>query len=189
MKHKKISPSLLGFLIAVILSVGSMAVYFVFLQKDEFYLLDNPTSKPTVVELNDVKYHLQPYEQKKVDLNKGRNSIKIYDDKNKIIRDTFFNVETKRGVINPTFNKYYIFTQYYGHVENKDSLMLSESMNIDNKNYFGKIEADSTLFISDFYFNLNEDFQKVIKNIDSLERRKKIFRKKDFIDYYTNNYR
>ena len=44
------------------------------------------------------------------------------------------------------------------------------------------------MYIEDFYYNLDEDYDKVIKNIDKIESRTKIYRKQDFLDFYKENY-
>ena len=184
---KKINAPTLGFIIAFSASVISMLIYFVFLQKDHYFLIDNPTNKPIELTINQVKYQIESNQNQKVELEKGYNTIQ-FKDKNGQIKDTFFNVNSQRGVINPTLNEYITFTQYYGYIPNKDSLMTSKSTTINNKIYFGDLKQENSIFISDFYFNLDEDYQKLIKNIDTLERRKKIFRKADFINFYEEKF-
>lgn len=44
------------------------------------------------------------------------------------------------------------------------------------------------LYTEDFYYNVNEDYDKVIKNIQKVEFRTKIFRKQDFLNYYKDYY-
>jgi hypothetical protein len=44
------------------------------------------------------------------------------------------------------------------------------------------------LYIEDFYYNVDEDYDKMIKNIDKLESRTKIYRKEDFKNFYKENY-
>ena len=39
------------------------------------------------------------------------------------------------------------------------------------------------LYIEDFYYNVDEDYDKIIKNIDKLESRTKIYRKEDFKNF------
>jgi hypothetical protein len=182
------SASIKGLIIAVSFAVLSMMMYFWFLKKDNYFVMDNPTSSKIEVEWNSKKIILSPFEIKKIEVNEGSNRL-FFKEKNGNQLDTILNIKGLRGVINPTKTTYYIFTQLYGVVKNKDSIMLSQSTIIKDKVYFGNIKKDSSLFIQDFYFNLDEPYQKLIKNIDTIEKRKKIFREKEFINYYNQNFK
>ena len=45
------------------------------------------------------------------------------------------------------------------------------------------------LYTDDFYFNIDEDYDKVVKNVQKVESRTKIFRKHDFLNYYKEYYK
>ena len=52
----------------------------------------------------------------------------------------------------------------------------------------GHVIKHKKLYIEDFYYNVDEDYDKVIKNIDKVESRTKIYRKEDFKLFYKENY-
>lgn len=53
---KKISPNLIGFIVAIVATVGSLWFYFSFLQKKNYYILDNPTTETIQVSIDDKPY-------------------------------------------------------------------------------------------------------------------------------------
>ena len=59
---------------------------------------------------------------------------------------------------------------------------------IDGKMYAGKPVKFNKLYIDSFYYNVDEDYDKVIKNIQKVESRTKIFRKQDYLNYYKEYY-
>ena len=93
-----------------------------------------------------------------------------------------------RGLINITNSDYYIHRQFYGYVPNKDSLLVSSSFELDGEKLPGHVIHHKKLYIEDFYYNLDEDYDKVIKNIDKIESRTKIYSKEDFKNFYKENY-
>lgn len=180
--------SLLGFIIAVVFFGLAFWVYDFFLKKNEYFLMDNPTSESVSVRWNEQKITLPAYQFVNVNFKNGRNRLQVLF-KDSIIVDTLISIQNpKRFLLNPTRSEYIIFTQYYGYVPNKDSLLKSHQTKVDEKLYFGEIIKTKSLFIKDFYYNINEDFDKIIRNIDSIERRKKIFRKEQFKNYYRETY-
>ena len=56
------------------------------------------------------------------------------------------------------------------------------------ENYLNEPKHFNKLYTDDFYFNINEDYDKVVKNVQKLESRTKIFRKQDFLNYYKEYY-
>jgi hypothetical protein len=60
--------------------------------------------------------------------------------------------------------------------------------NTQGKDYYGAPKHFNRLYTDDFYYNVDEDYDKVIKNIQDIESRTKIFRKDDFFNYYRENY-
>jgi hypothetical protein len=60
---------------------------------------------------------------------------------------------------------------------------------IDGKDFVGAPRKTDKLYNEDFYYNVNEDYDKVIKNIQKIESRTKIFRKQDFLNYYKEYYK
>ncbi|WBX96853.1 hypothetical protein PE065_18695 [Chryseobacterium gambrini] len=104
--------------------------------------------------------------------------------------DSAFEVKKIRGLINIAHQDYYINDQYYGYNLKKDSLLLAlDKTIIDGKPYFGGARRFSKLFTDDFYYNVDEDYDKIIKNIQKVESRSKIFRKQDYLNYYNEYYK
>ncbi|WP_128330357.1 hypothetical protein [Apibacter sp. HY039] len=183
--------SLMGLFIAVILSIISFFVYKIFIEKKDSFLLDNPTEKSIDVFLNGDKYVLAPGQTLAVAVKDGRNTISSSTDKGSLIlKDTFFNVKrTDRGLINPTLSEYYSFRRYYGHIKNIDSLYKIHKTVIDGDEFVGEIKRYNHLVIENFYYNVNQNFPKVINKVDSVESRVKLFRKNQFLDFYQTSFK
>lgn len=187
---KKNAP-LMGFIVAAGVMVLAFIIYFLFLAKKNEYLVDNPTAQTYFFTINNGEEKIITSGQYvKVDLKRGEiNSIKVFDDQKKLLYDSAFKVTQYRGLLNITHGDYYVHRQFYGYVPNKDSLLMSSSFEIDGKRYPGHVSHQKKLFLEDFYYNLNEDYDPIIKNIDKLESRTKIYRKQDFLDFYQENYK
>lgn len=187
----KLSPSTKGFIIALLSAIAAFGIYFIFLAKDNFYVVDNPTNNTFYYNINNGSEGIISSGQTvKVDLNKGKNSIKVFDANKKLLYDSVFTVNKIRGLINIAHQDYYINTQYYGYNLNKDSLLLAlGKTQIDGKPYFGAPKKFNTLYSDDFYYNVNEDYDQLIKNIQKVESRSKIFRKEDYLNYYKEYYK
>ena len=72
----KLSPSTKGLLFAVISVVAAFGIYFLFLAKKNYYLVDNPTGNTYYFKINGGEERIIPSGQYfQVNLNKGRNSI------------------------------------------------------------------------------------------------------------------
>ncbi|NHW58837.1 hypothetical protein HA378_27105, partial [Escherichia coli] len=70
------------------------------------------------------------------------------------------------------------------------SLLLSHGKTvIDDKDYLGDVTHYNKLYIEDFYYNVDEDYDAVVKNIQKVESRTKLFRKQDFLNYYNEYYK
>lgn len=67
--------------------------------------------------------------------------------------------------------------------------MALDKITIDGKEYLGGARHFNKLYTEDFYYNVDEDYDKVIKNIQKVESRSKIFRKQDFLNYYKEYYK
>ncbi len=185
------SPAIKGLFFAIASMGISFGIYFYFLQKQDVYLADNPTNTIYYIKVNeDQEKIIGPGESLAVTLNKGSNKIQTYDAKKSLILDTAITVKKDRGLLNIAKKDYFIYTQYYGYNLNKDSLLATQStIDIDGKKYYGGAERFNQLYTEDFYFNVNEPLDKVIKNIQKVETRKKIFRKEDFLQFYHDNYK
>lgn len=187
----KNNPSLKGLLIAVVVFIVAFGIYFLFLAKKNYYLVDNPTPNTYYYTINNGSEGIISAGQSvKVDLNKGKNSIKVFDQNKKLLYDSAFQVDKIRGLINIAHQDYYINRQYYGYNLKKDSLLLVlDKTVIDGKEYFGDPKHFNKLYTEDFYYNVNEDYDQLIKNIDKVESRTKIFRKQDYLNYYKEYYK
>jgi len=188
---KNLSPSTKGLILSLLAMGFAFAIYFLFLAKPNYYIVDNPTPETYYFKVNNGEENvLSAGQYLKVDLNKGKNSIKVFDQNKKMIYDSAFTVDKVRGLINITHKDYYINNQYYGYGLNKDSLIASQpGIEIDKKQYLGDVKKTNKLYSEDFYYNLDEDYDRVIKNVAKTESRSKIFRKQDFINYYKNYYK
>ena len=187
----KKNAALFGLLVALGAFALSFGVYFQFLAKKDVYLVDNPTPETYYFKINaGPQKILSSGQYVEVDLKKGSNRIEVFDSEKKLMYDSMFTVNGVRGLVNITHSDYYIHRQYYGYDLKKDSLLstLGHTM-IDGKKYFGGAKKMDKLYTDEFYFNINEDYDKVVKNIDKVESRVKIFRKQDFLLYYKQYYK
>jgi len=187
----KNNPSLKGLLVAVAVFIIAFGVYFFFLAKKNYYLVDNPTPNTYYYKINNGSEGIISAGQfVRVDLNQGKNSIKVFDRNKKLLYDSAFEVNKVRGLLNIAHQDYYINRQYYGYNLKKDSLLLTlDKTMIDGKPYLGGAKHFNKLYSEDFYYNVDEDYDKLIKNIDKVESRTKIFRKQDYLNYYKEYYK
>jgi len=163
----KKNPALAGFLIALLATVAAFGIYYLFLAKKNYYLVDNPTPATYYFKINNgAEQIISAGQFVEVPLNKGKNSIKVMDEGKKVLYDSAFTVDKIRGLLNITHSDYYIHKQYYGYNLKKDSLLLTmDKTTIDGKEYYGEPKHFNKLYTEDFYYNVNEDYDKVIKNI------------------------
>lgn len=187
----KITPAQKGLLYSVFFVVAAFGIYFLFLAKRNYYVVDNPTDNLYYFSINNSGQKVIAAGQTvKVDLKKGENKIKVFDAQKKQMYDSAFTVNKIRGLLNIAHQDYYINTQYYGYGLNKDSLLLElRKTNIDGKLYLGAPKHFNKLFTDDFYYNVDEDYDNLIKNVQKVETRTKIFRKQDFLNYYKEYYK
>jgi len=187
----KNNPSLKGLLIASVVFILAFGVYFFFLAKKNYYLVDNPTPDTYYYKINNGSEGVISGGQfVKVDLKKGKNSIKVFNQNKKLLYDSAFEVKKVRGLINIAHQDYYVNDQYYGYNLKKDSLLLAlDKTIIDGKPYFGGARHFKKLYTDDFYYNVDEEYDQLIKNIDKVESRSKIFRKQDYLNYYKEYYK
>ncbi|WP_175622016.1 hypothetical protein [Chryseobacterium schmidteae] len=187
----KNNPSLKGLIIAAIVFIGAFAIYNFFLAKKNYYLVDNPTPNTYYFKINNEPEGIISAGQfVKVDLQKGKNSIKVFDQNKKMLYDSAFEVNKIRGLLNIAHKDYYINEQYYGYNLKKDSLLLAlDKTMIDGKQYYGGAKRFNKLYTEDFYYNVDEEYDQMIKNIQKVESRTKIFRKQDYLNYYKEYYK
>ena len=186
---KKISAPMKGLIFSLLAAGVAFAIYYIFLIKHNSYLVDNPTPDTFYFKINNGEEKIIASGQfVTVDLNKGKNNIAVFDQNKKMLYDSAFTVNKARGLLNITHKDYYINRQYYGYNLNKDSLRSQHKIMIDGEPYFSDAVKSNKLYTEDFYYNVNEAYDKVIKNIQQVESRTKIFRKQDFINYYKDYY-
>ncbi|AQY23143.1 hypothetical protein [Riemerella anatipestifer] len=187
----KLSAPVKGFIFAFMAVILAFAIYFFFLAKKNYYLVDNPTPNTYYFKLNNGEEQIISAGQSvQVDLSKGKNNIQVFDSNKKIIYDSAFQVNKIRGLLNIAHQDYYVNRQFYGYIPNKDSLLLSHGKTvIDGKDYLGDVTHYNKLYIEDFYYNVDEDYDAVVKNIQKVESRTKLFRKQDFLNYYNEYYK
>ncbi len=186
----KISPSTKGLIISLLTVLLAFGIYFLFLAKKNYYLVDNPTDNIYYFKVNDGTENIIAAGQKvKIDLNVGKNRIKVFDREKEILYDSGFVVNKNRGLVNIAHQDYYINEQFYGYGLNKDSLITARpKTNIDGKLYVNTPKRFNKLYTDDFYYNIDEDYDAVIKNVQKIESRTKIFRKADYLKYYKDYY-
>ena len=187
----KISPATKGLIISVIAVLFAFGVYFLFLAKKNYYLVDNPTGETYYFRINKGDEKIIGAGQKlEVNLNKGKNAIQVFDAKKDLLYDSAFVVNKNRGLLNIAHQDYYINEQFYGYGLNKDSLITArKSTIIDGKKFVNEPKHFNKLYTDDFYYNIDEDYDKIVKNVQKVESRTKIFRKVDFLNYYKEYYK
>ena len=187
----KLSASNKGLLFALLAVFFAFGIYFLFLQKRNYYVVDNPTNNTYYFKINNGEEEIIAGGQTvRVDCNQGNNEIKVFDEQKKPLYDSTFMVNKIRGLLNIAHQDYYVNTQYYGYNLNKDSLLLAlDKTQIDGKMYFGAPKHFNKLYTDDFYYNVDEDYDKIVKNVQQVESRTKIFRKQDFLNYYKEYYK
>ena len=186
----KISASTRGLIISIVTVLVAFGIYNFFLAKRNYYLVDNPTEQTYHFNINNGEQRIIAAGQKvQVDLNKGKNEIKVFDSQKKLMYDSSFVVNKNRGLLNIAHQDYYVNEQFYGYGLNKDSLITArKKTNIDGKLYLNAPVRFNKLYTDSFYYNIDEEYDGVVKNIQKVESRTKIFRKADFLNYYKNYY-
>lgn len=161
----KNNSSLKGLLIAAVVFIVAFGVYFFFLAKKNYFVVDNPTPNTYYFKINNGSEGvISAGQYVHVDIKKGKNSIKVFDQNKKMLYDSAFEVNKIRGLINIAHQDYYINDQYYGYNLKKDSLLLAlDKITIDGKDYFGGAKRFNKLYTEDFYYNVDEDYDQVIK--------------------------
>lgn len=188
---KNISAPTKGLIISVVTVALAFGIYFLFLAKKNYYLVDNPTDRTFYFKINNGGENTITAGQRfRVNLQKGTNRVKVFDGKKELLYDSVFVVNKERGLLNIANQDYYINEQFYGYGLNKDSLIAArKATEIDGKNYLNDPKLMNRLYSEDFYYNVDEDYDKVIKNVQKVESRTKIFRKVDFLNYYKEYYK
>lgn len=186
----KISPSTKGLLISIATVLLAFGIYFQFLAKRNYYLVDNPKPNTFYFKINNGKENIITSGQMvQVPLKMGRNAVKVFDGQKKLLYDSAFTVKKNRGLLNITHGDYYINEQFYGYGVNRDSLIATRRQTeIDGKMYVNSPVHFNKLYTDDFYYNIDEQYDKVVKNVQKTESRTKIFRKADFLNYYKQYY-
>ena len=187
----KISPSTKGLVISIVTVLVAFGIYNFFLAKRNYYLVDNPTEQTYHFNINNGQDQIISAGQKvTVDLKKGKNEIKVFDGQKKMLYDSSFVVKKNRGLVNIAHQDYYVNEQFYGYGLNKDSLIATRRQTtIDGKMYVNTPVRFNKLYTDDFYYNIDEEYDGVVKNIQKVESRTKIFRKADFLNYYKEYYK
>ncbi|NAW50601.1 hypothetical protein GNY06_04110 [Elizabethkingia argentiflava] len=186
---RKLTPSVKGLIFSFLAVIGAFAIYYNYLKKENQYLVDNPTPDVYYFKINDdAEKIIASGQYVNVALSTGENNIKVFDRNKKLLYDSLFTVSKVRGLLNITHQDYYINRQYYGYNIDKDSLRAQHALKVDGETLFTDAQKVNKLYTEDFYYNVNEDYDAVIKNMQKLESRTKIFRKQDFLNYYKNYY-
>ncbi|MDO5654775.1 MAG: hypothetical protein Q4G27_01385 [Flavobacteriaceae bacterium] len=186
---KKISPNLLGFIIALFVTIISLWIYFNYIQKKNYQLIDNPTQQTLQVQIGDNQYIVAPGQQLQISLPTGQYNIQTQTLNDTLsYPQTSFEVTKQRGLINPTLATYYIYGMPYGPRVNKDSIFENLKTTFKGKTYSGDLQIDSAVYTENFYYNMNENFPGLTIKSENEALRKKIFRENDFKQFYFKNY-
>lgn len=152
--------------------------------------LDNPTDKEIKVTIDGKEtITLAPGEYTpiyKISLSEGEHTMKV-DDKDEIS----FTVSGSVGMLNPTLSTYVFAKQEYS-VTGMSNTLQDEEIELDEKVYKGPFEKTNEAFIptGDMNFGIDQPFKNEITTSKSgVVIMKKLFRKKDFTDYYKKEYR
>ncbi len=186
----KISPSAKGLIISIITVLVAFGIYNFFLAKRNYYLVDNPSEQTYYFNINNGAEKIITAGQKvQVELKKGNNQIKVLNGEKKVLFDSAFVVNKNRGLVNIAHQDYYINEQFYGYGLNKDSLIaVRPRTTIDGKLFVNAPVRFNKLYTDAFYYNIDEEYDPIVKNIQKVESRTKIFRKADFLKYYKEYY-
>ena len=187
----KISPSTKGLIIALIAVIFAFGIYFLFLSKKNYYLVDNPTDNTFYFKINNGEEKIIGAGAKlQIDLKQGKNAVKVFDDQRKMLYDSGFVDNKNRGLLNIAHQDYYVNEQFYGYGLNKDSLITARRITvIDGKDFVNSPKKFNSLYTDDFYYNIDEKYDQIVKNVQKVESRTKIFRKVDFLNYYKEYYK
>ena len=182
----KKKPNLIGFIITLGIVVICYLIYGVFLEKKDSYLLTNPSENQIEIQIDNQSYTVAPKQITQIELKPGEHSLKFNLGNEQT--DTTFKVTRANAIINPTKADYYVFVRPYGPGRNSDSIFSSHTLTIDNKVYNGDIKHFNSLYIQDFYYNLDQDYPRFFLNKGEKTDLAKVFSKDDFIQFYFENY-
>lgn len=186
---KNISSNLIGFIIATLICVVSYWVYFDYIQKKDFQIIDNPTKETLNVTIDNKKYIVAPNQSLEIELASGKHTMLVTDNNgSEILPSTQFSSHKERGLINPTLSRYYIYGMPYGPKVNKDSIFKNLKTTFKGKTYLGDLKIDSAIYSEDFYYNINENYPDLTLKSENETLRTKIFREGDFKQFYFENY-
>lgn len=154
------------------------------------YLIDNPGEYPIEVAIDQGEtFILQPGENKRVDLEKGAHTLRVNDQQAQTfhVRDSISSY--KGGVLNPTGATYVMWTEEYA--AKGEAHLPEKRIYVDGFWFEGPFETFNELFIPRIWeYDLNTDFPETVllkNNIDAIWKRK-LFRKKDFIEAFAKRY-
>ena len=98
-----------GFVISVLAVVFAFGVYFLFLAKKNYYLVDNPSQNNYYFKINNGEENIVAAVQSvKVNMQKGANKIAVFDAEKKLLFDSTFQVKKLRGFLNIAHEVFYI---------------------------------------------------------------------------------
>ncbi|RZL51263.1 MAG: hypothetical protein EOP00_00150 [Pedobacter sp.] len=154
-------------------------------------LIDNPTNKNLLVRIDNKPYEVPANSYLKVDLPKGKHKIECQSYQ---IKDEELNLDpTEYGVINPTKSKYVIYNIIYTQKDLRDQFKPYQVDGREIYSLLGAPEVSTKLFIPDrtlgkgniddkepsveSYNKMNQDYSYLTK----------IFRLKDFFEFYHKN--
>ena len=104
---KSISAPVKGLIFSLLAMFFAFAIYFLFLAKPNYYLVDNPTPDTYYFRINNGEEKiLSAGQYLKVDLNRGKNSIKVFNQNKQLMYDSAFTVVKVRGLLNITHKDY-----------------------------------------------------------------------------------
>lgn len=155
------------------------------------YLIDNPGENPMEVSIDNGKaFALEPGESKRIELKKGEHTLTINNGE----AQTFYVKDSissyTGGLLNPARATYVMWTEVYAE-EGKSSHLPVKRIHIDDYWFEGPYETFDELFIPTIWeYDINTGFPETVllKNNASAIWKRKLFRKKDFLEEFTRRY-
>jgi hypothetical protein len=151
--------------------------------RSDSFTLDNPTTKPVQVQIDDKSYTVPPYDFVALSLPAGQHSISS----ERIGKVKFALCPSKNTVvINPTLSDYVVVSAYYvkeGTNFTDDEKNLS-TVTLDGENWRGHYQQIHDLFIfPSWHFDAHTPFPESYRSDSKVDIKVKLFTANDFIHY------
>lgn len=181
--------SLIGFVIALFVTAMAIWIFIKFINKNPEYLIDNQQDQVIEMQVNNQTYTVAPGQAVATENLPKQITVQWRPQgSEKWLDNRTLSIDYKRGLFNPGRETYFIYALPYGPGHNIDSIFRSKQITYKGKTYYGNLQIDSSFYITDFYYSLNEKFPKVTKASENQEFRTKIFRENEFRQFYFEHF-